>query len=201
MRTLLIAVGVLCVGLFAGFLLGRGQAVDFDFVLKCLPLLYVVVGVLIALQIRVSRTGRRTEDLFTLMEFLHRQEFRDARKAALVPGWDSCKDKDNAWVLCSSFDFAAFAVENGLVDAKLFLDYWAIPLKELGVALLPFLRSEKLGPNNMPGEEYWKHFRRLIDKANKHPEVPYPKQIGGQQKTQTFNHAAPNQSLQQTGPA
>ena len=175
MRTVLSAVGALCVGLFAGFLLGRDQAIDFNFVLKCLPLLYIVVGVLIARQIRVSRAGRRTEDLFTLMEFLHRKEFRDARKAALVKGWDSLKDEDNAWVLCSSFDFAGFAVENGLVDPKLFLDYWAKPLKELGDAVMPFMKVQKLGPNEMGGEEYWKHFRRLIIKAKEHPEVPYPK--------------------------
>ena len=169
MRTVLSAVGALCVGLFAGFLLGRDQAIDFNFVLKCLPLLYIVVGVLIARQIRVSRAGRRTEDLFTLMEFLHRDEHRNARMAVLAENWDASLDQESAWKVCSSFDLAGLMVGKNFVDRAVFLNYWGPVIPLLAKKLEPFITNCQF--DDTPGKIYWKHFKWLIDYTREVPEA------------------------------
>src|ERR1700693_99332 len=111
-----------------------------------------VMAIMYFLGVEFARRGRKTQDLFTLMDFLHRTEFREARRIALAPKWDSSKDNVTAWIICSSFDFAGLMVEKRFVNRKVFLYYWAPPVYSLGLALDKFLSETTLGLDNQTGK-------------------------------------------------
>lgn len=117
-------------------------------------------------QLRVAIQVRRTEDLFTLMQFLHQAEFREARNIVRGPAWDG-KDREAARMVCSSFDFAGLMVRKKLVDAEVFLDYWGRPICMLADALGNFL-DEAHFADGTTGREYWKDFVWLIREAQSH---------------------------------
>jgi len=139
------------------------------------PLVNLLMFAIIYLQLLTARKGRKTEDLFTLMKFLHQPEFRDARKAVLAENWtwDSSKNdkkaEKNAWIICSSFDFAGVMVQNKFVDRKVFFKYWALVIDLLGKKLEKFISEKEFGlasgVNKVTGKEYWPYFVRLIEEA------------------------------------
>src|SRR5579872_5149379 len=65
----------------------------------------------------------QVQNLLQLSNFLHQAEYREARHQVRVakPG---NVDPQALRTLCSSFDFAALFVRQGLVDQSIFLDYW-----------------------------------------------------------------------------
>ena len=113
------------------------------------------------MQVRAAREARKTEGLFTLMEFLHRSEFREARRAVLASEEGTKPDERDAWIVCSSFDFAGLMVEHNLIDRDVFLHYWGPVIPLLAKKIEPFLGATQFG--GVPGRVYWKHFVRLID--------------------------------------
>jgi hypothetical protein len=124
-------------------------------------------------QIYSSKRHRKIEDFVTLMEFLHGHEFRDARRIVLSPDYKPSPNDYNAWIVCSSFDFAGLMLEKSIVDSKDFLDYWAVPIRELGKRLDGFLFTQQVG--DLGGKIYWEHFDWLIKHANKHEGSAKPK--------------------------
>ncbi len=110
-----------------------------------------------------TRSARKIEDFFTLMEFLHREEHRNARMAVLAEHWDAASDIENAWKVCSSFDFAGLMVQNEFVDRSLFFKYWNPVIPLLAKKLEKFIAEWQC--EGTPGTIYWKHFVWLIERA------------------------------------
>lgn len=129
-------------------------------------LVNLLMLVVLVLQMRAQKVGRRTEDLFTLMEFLHRTEFRDARMEVLHTQKNASLGPKNAWAICSSFDFAGLMVREKLVDHDLFLRYWGPVIRLLGNRLQPFIADTEFEPG-LTGTQYWEHCTWLIEEARK----------------------------------
>lgn len=121
--------------------------------------------ILLMRQINLLKKNRKTEDLFTLMEFLHRSEFRDARMEILNLKQDASLNPETAWKICSSFDLAGLMIQHNFVDDNIFLIYWSYVIKLLDVKLNTFIYKTKF--NDVPGEIYWKHFIWLIKEVHR----------------------------------
>lgn len=130
----------------------------------------------ICFQLRYMSHSRKTEDMFTLMEFLHRPPFRKARMAVLVDEWPvnfadyQPVHKSVAWAVCSSFDFAGLMVYRGLVDDKDFYNYWAIPIVALARKLDAFVVAQHFtgdAGGDFKGEDYWPYYDILVKEARK----------------------------------
>jgi hypothetical protein len=124
----------------------------------------VVTAFMTGKAVSVAKKGRRTQDLFTLMEFLHREEFRDARMKVLEDWTSPVEDKD-AWKIASSFDFAGLMVEKGFVSYDVFMEYWRHVLCLMSERLSPFLNKSDFGAHPVTRRIYWKHFDWLMKKA------------------------------------
>jgi hypothetical protein len=137
--------------------------------------------VVICFQLRSARHGRRTEDMFTLMEFLHRPHFREARMTVLADEWPTnpadyqAAHKNIAWTICSSFDFAGLMVYQDLVDTDVFYKYWSIPIVAVARKLEAFFVAQRFigdAGNDFEGLHYWPYYHILVIEArNRLPKV------------------------------
>jgi hypothetical protein len=105
------------------------------------------------------------QNLLQLSHYLHQTEYREARHKVRT-GKPGDLDPEALRKLCSSFDFAALFVHEGLVNESMFLDYWG--------NLLVFLRGhlsedlDKPGFGELTGWQYYRHFYWLLERAAKH---------------------------------
>jgi len=130
------------------------------------PIVALVVSIFVAKtthgQLQAARETTRTQNLFSLLEYLQRPELHAARhkihrELAKKP-YGSWTEEDHlvAGRVCSSFDFAGVIVRNDMVDSVIFLEFWGEPIHLLGLALDPFMKERNY---------YWKEFHWLIREA------------------------------------
>ena len=72
----------------------------------------------------------RTQNLLQINSFLHQTEYREARHALQGAAIEQV-DMRTIRQVCSSFDFAALFIKNGLIKKKLFVRYWRPTLQYL----------------------------------------------------------------------
>jgi hypothetical protein len=112
-----------------------------------------------------SNKSRRLDGLLRIHEFLLRDELSEARQAIREGLLELSVKEPKVRRICSSFDFAANLVRNGVVDAEPFIQYW-------GLALLSLEEKLKLIANQETGEgikvsEYYKDCFWLLAETRK----------------------------------
>lgn len=112
---------------------------------------------------------RRWQRLFSILEFLQRPEQHEARRTVYaelankrdVKSWTSDEELAAAQV-CASFDLAAHLIRKRLIDANIFLSFWANPICSLGYILEGY-RNRK--------DDHWKNIEWLMGQASYYQDL------------------------------
>lgn len=104
------------------------------------------------------------QNTLSLMEYMHRPEYRDARNVVCSPGFAG-HEEDAIMVVCSHFDYAGVIVRHGMVSRKIFFDYWGDNLKTISKSVSEFMSKEQ--NNGQTGHQNWKDFSWLMEIAEK----------------------------------
>jgi hypothetical protein len=112
----------------------------------------------------INRKQKQIDNLVTIQQFLHDGALSEARRSIREAATPLTLKEERVRRVCSSFDFAAALVRHGVVDKRIFLSYWRIPLLSLE-SPLSSLFDESTGSVSI--REYYKDFWWLIGEAKK----------------------------------
>lgn len=133
--------------------------------MSILALLISCLSLLVAYgRLRATYSQLMVQNLLRLSEYLHQTEFSEARHKVRTAKRGEV-DPEAFRKLCSSFDLAGLFVRNGLVDEKVFLDYWGGLLIFLQDHISDNLHNLEFG--NVTGQQYYRHFQWLLNQATK----------------------------------
>ena len=112
----------------------------------------------------VNRNQKKNDNLFSLQQFLHNGDLSEARRC-IREGEILINLKDQrVRQVCSSFEFAGLLVRHGIVNKKIFLEYWRRPLITLSDSFSE-LAQQKTG--KLTVKEHYKCFWWLMNEARK----------------------------------
>lgn len=109
---------------------------------------------------------KKIDNLMSLQQFLHQNGLSEARRSIREGECKVTLQEPTVLRVCSSFDFAGAMVRNHIVNKKLFLSYWAIPLNALD-APLNQIALDRTG-DTVIVKEYYKDFWWLFGEAEKY---------------------------------
>ena len=120
-------------------------------------------------QLNALRDGSRAQNMLAVANYLQREDVRTARAFVIralaakeYDDWDHA-DKQQASLVCSSFDTACIFVKNGLYPMDLFLDTYGPSLTKCYSVLRAFI--EDLQQPHNAGPSYWDDFVHLAKRA------------------------------------
>jgi hypothetical protein len=108
---------------------------------------------------------KKIDNLLSLHQFLHQTDLSEARRSVREGECEITLKNASVRRVCSSFDFAGTMVRNGVVNRKLFFQYWSIPLMTLSHPL-DLIEHECTG-DSVEVKEYYKDFWWLLEQAKK----------------------------------
>lgn len=139
-------------------------------------LILSIAAIIVSVASAVAAYGRwfvthgqiRTQNLMQVSSLLHQSEFREARHA-LQQGPLEEVDFEVVRTVCSSFDFAALFIKNGLIKKEMFVQYWRPMLAHLQVHLSALRKRPVLGETTL--EEYYEHLFWLLGELQSAPTL------------------------------
>jgi hypothetical protein len=111
----------------------------------------------------VNLRQKKLDNLLSLQQFLHQGDLSEARRSIREGDCDITLKNPSVRRVCSSFDFAGTMVRNRVVNRKVFLQYWAIPLRALDGKLNSI--AHNLTGDNVTVKEYYGDLWWLLEQA------------------------------------
>ena len=138
-----------------------------DYVLPICALIVSALAFCVSIvTILVNLHQKKIDNLLSLHQFLHQADLSEARRSVREDGCEITLKNTAVRRVCSSFDFAGTMVRNGVVNRKLFFQYWAIPLMTL-CRPLALIGHEHTG-DRVEVMEYYKDLWWLFEQAKKY---------------------------------
>ena len=121
-------------------------------------------------QLRSMREASKGQNLLSITSYLQQSEVRNARTHAITvlkdkkyPTKWTKDDRQQASLVCSTYDVAAIFIECGLYDKKLFLETYGPSLNKCYKAIKPF--CDDIRSPGKAGAMYWDNFVALAKTA------------------------------------
>jgi hypothetical protein len=134
-----------------------------DFVSSCPLVISSLAFCMSIFTVWINLRQKKLDNLLSLQQFLHQGDLSEARRSIREGHCEITLKQASVRRVCSTFDFAGTMVRNRIVSRKVFLRYWAIPLRALE-GKLNLIANEPTG-DNLTVKEYYRDFWWLFEQA------------------------------------